>query len=70
MNKMLAGPNFDSSEKYAINLNAVFIALFYFTALPVLLPIVMLSLLTNYLVEKYMIIKYYSKSNYLGEKID
>jgi hypothetical protein len=55
---------------YAINLNAIFIALFYFTALPVLIPIVFFSLTVNFFVEKFMIIKNYSKSNYLDEKID
>ena len=46
------------------------VQIFYFTALPVLIPIVFLSLTINFFVEKFMIIKNYSKSNYLDEKID
>jgi len=63
MNHLIQGPEFDSSPTYAICLNAIFICLFYFTALPVLIPIVMFTLIFNYLIEKYLIIKNYSKCN-------
>ncbi len=70
MNQELAGPQFDPSMQYAKCICQIFICMFYFSGMPILLYINLLSLVFTYWKEKYFICTYYSKSKQLDEQIN
>eukprot|EP00828_Plagiopyla_frontata_P043194 TRINITY_DN6674_c0_g1_i2.p1 TRINITY_DN6674_c0_g1~~TRINITY_DN6674_c0_g1_i2.p1 ORF type:complete len:345 (+),score=40.99 TRINITY_DN6674_c0_g1_i2:99-1037(+) len=73
MNKAILPEPFDLTSKYALALNIIFVSLFYSSGMPLLLLFASFSLALQYLVEKYLILRYYSKpvnySSYLNYKI-
>ena len=59
--KYFTGPTFGIVGKYARTLTIVFMALIFSAGFPILLLLTSIILLTTFLVEKYMILKYNSK---------
>lgn len=66
MNESFLGPQFLPLKAYAITLNMIFINMLFFTGMPILLIFAMVCFLGTYFVEKYLILNYYSKCNYIG----
>lgn len=58
MNDNSLGPEFTVTQYYAITLNTIFVTLFYSSGLPILLWFAFFSLLIQYWVYKYMILRY------------
>ena len=68
MNNAMVGAEFKTSENYPTTMVALFIACFYSAGIPILIIFAMITMLTMYLVEKYLILNEYSKGYYLDEK--
>lgn len=61
MNKFAVGPHFLLVPKYAFALNTIFVTLFYCSGMPILLFFAAVSLIMQFLVEKYLLIHYYAR---------
>lgn len=61
MNLFSIGPNFEMIPKYALALNTIFVTLFYCSGMPILLFFGAASLFLQYWVEKYLILRFYSR---------
>jgi len=49
-------------KTYAISLNIIFMSSLYFSGLPILLYFALIGFINLYLIEKFLLVKYYSKS--------
>ena len=61
MNLFSIGPEFEMIPKYALALNTIFVTLFYCSGMPILLFFGAASLFLQYWVEKYLILRFYSR---------
>jgi hypothetical protein len=69
MNNAIVGDKINVADNYAELMTIIFVTSFYFTGLPILLPIVFFSFFTKYFIEKFLICNFYSKI-YLDSKIN
>jgi len=61
MNSFSIGPEFEMIPKYALALNTIFVTLFYCSGMPILLFFGAASLFLQYWVEKYLLLRFYSR---------
>ncbi|CAD8150635.1 unnamed protein product [Paramecium pentaurelia] len=61
LNKLSVGPEFDLDLYYANLLNTIFVTLFYCSLIPLMLPLGFLALLIHFLVQKFLLLKFYRK---------
>lgn len=61
MNQMIMNKQLDVTINYAMVLTQIFVTCLFFAGMPLLLPILFVGMLTTYLVEKYMILNFYTR---------
>ncbi|CAD8057214.1 unnamed protein product [Paramecium sonneborni] len=69
LNRLSVGPEFNLDLYYANLLNTIFVTLFYCSLIPLMLPLGFLALLMHFLVQKYLLLKYYRKPPSYDEAI-
>jgi len=60
------GPVFDIAESYAAAMNLIFTALTFSSGMPLILPLAAFALLIQYLVDKYVVLRWAKKGPIIG----
>ncbi|CAD8138517.1 unnamed protein product [Paramecium octaurelia] len=61
LNRLSVGPEFNLDLYYANLLNTIFVTLFYSSLIPLMLPLGFFALAMHFLVQKFLLLKYYRK---------
>lgn len=69
MNREIVGDKLEVFENYSETMTIIFITMYFFSALPILLPMMFMCFFFRYFIEKFLICNFYSKV-FLDSKIN